>query len=150
MMIMTSLQRRDLVFLPFQFGLLESSRPPRFISAAAYIFREVVRDLDLAQIYGHVPDQDDQDQDQDGGPGPGPGPGRRKGGGGGGSSVANGVDLRWLSGVGSAYLTCSIVKQAQEDRSLRIVRIAEMYLAAGFHRDIDVSDHDVDVSHILT
>lgn len=126
--------------MPFQFGLLESSNPPRYISVAAYIFREVVRDLDLAQIYGHVADQD-QEEPEEGRAGAGAG--RRKMGG--GSSVANGVDLRWLSSVGSAYLTCSIVKQAQEDRSLRVVKIADMYLAAGFHIDIDVTDHDVDV-----
>jgi hypothetical protein len=127
--------------MPFQFGLLESSNPPRYISVAAYIFREVVRDLDLAQIYGHVADQDPEEQEREG-EGAGAGGGRRRMG---GSSVANGVDLRWLSSVGSAYLTCSIVKQAQEDRSLRVVKIADMYLTAGFHIDIDVTDHDIDV-----
>ena len=58
----------------------------------------------------------------------------------------NGVDLRWLSSLGSAYLTCYVVKQAHEDRSLRLVMVADMYLAAGFHSDLDVTDQDIDVS----
>ena len=130
------------MFMPFQFGLLDSSNPPQYISVAAYIFREVVRDLDLALIYGHVDDQADQADQAEQQPlaGPGPGRSRRVGGG------LNGVDLRWLSSLGSAHLTCSVVKQAQEDRSLRIVKVADMYLAAGFHSDLDITDQDIDVS----
>ena len=126
--------------MPFQFGLLDSSNPPQYISVAAYIFREVVRDLDLALIYGHVDDQADQADQAEQQPLAGPGRSRRVGGG------LNGVDLRWLSSLGSAYLTCSVVKQAQEDRSLRLVKVADMFLAAGFHSDLDVTDQDIDVS----
>lgn len=60
----------------------------------------------------------------------------------------SGVDLKWLPALESAHLAVSLVKQAQEDRQIRVVKIADMFLSAGLdvEKEIEVKDQDVDVS----
>ena len=49
-----TLQRRDLVHLPFDFALVSPESPALHWEAAAYIFREVVRDTELMYVYGEL------------------------------------------------------------------------------------------------
>jgi hypothetical protein len=47
-----TLQRADLVHMPFEFALLSPESPAEHWEAAAYIFREVVRGSELMFVYG--------------------------------------------------------------------------------------------------
>ena len=49
-----TLQRTDLVHLPFDFALLSPESPAEHWEAAAYIFREVVKDSELMYVYGEM------------------------------------------------------------------------------------------------
>ncbi|KAJ1428375.1 hypothetical protein B484DRAFT_419428 [Ochromonadaceae sp. CCMP2298] len=49
-----SLQRKDLVHLPFDFALTSPESPPEHWEAAAYIFKEVVREMELMYVYGDL------------------------------------------------------------------------------------------------
>jgi hypothetical protein len=46
--------RKVLAFLPFETGLIAPNRPRSYYDAAAYIFQEVVRDINFSFIYGDV------------------------------------------------------------------------------------------------
>lgn len=100
--------------MPFQFGLLDASNPPEYISVAAFIFQEVVRDLSLSTIYGD-------------------------------SEAGIGADLKWLPELSSAHLIVSIVRLSQEDKGVRVIKIMDMYTAAGFDQEIEVNDNDISV-----
>lgn len=100
-----TLQRKDLVLMPFEFALVSPESPSEQWEAAAYLFREVVRDPELMYAYGEQ-------------------------------------DLRWLPELQSAPLVISIVKAAMEDKSLRLVKIAELFHDAGL-KDMQVTDDDV-------
>jgi hypothetical protein len=104
-----TLRRADLVQMPFDFALISAERSPEHWEAAAFLFREVVRDSNYMFYYGDI-------------------------------------DLRWLPDIQSAPLVISVVKAAMEDRSLRIVRFAELFAEAGL-TDMMVTDDDVMVSH---
>lgn len=106
-----TLQRKDLLMMPFEFALLSPESPSQHWEAAAYLFREVVRDVELMYAYGEL-------------------------------------DLRWLPELQSAPLVISIVKAAMEDKSLRVVKIAELFHDAGL-KDMEVTDDDVLVRYCL-
>lgn len=102
-----TLLRKDLVHFPFDFGLVTPESTSVQWEVAAYIFKEVVRDVDLMYIYGEL-------------------------------------NLRFLPELQSAPLIISLVKAAMDDKSLKIIKIAEMFNDAGLE-DIGVLDDDVQV-----
>jgi hypothetical protein len=106
-----TLRRADIVHLPFDFGLMSPESPAHHWEAAAYVFREVVRDSELMFVYGEL-------------------------------------DLRWLPELQSAPLIISLVKAAMEDKSLKIVKLAEVFRDAGLE-DMAVNDDDVQVTQTL-
>jgi hypothetical protein len=48
------LKRKTLVNFPFEFALISPNRPQNYYDAAAFIFQEVVRDIELMFVYGDI------------------------------------------------------------------------------------------------
>lgn len=61
------------------------------------------------------------------------------------SEAGAGVDLKWLPELTSAHLIVSLVRLSQEDKGIRVIKIIDMYTAAGFDQDIEVNDNDISV-----
>eukprot|EP01038_Epipyxis_sp_PR26KG_P005892 gene5892-8130_t len=100
-----SLTRKDLVYLPFIFGLTEANSPVSYWEAAAYMFQEVMKDMDLIYVYGEL-------------------------------------DLRWLPELNNPLLVISLVKHAEEDRHLKVMKIPDMFKSAGFDMDEDYDNNN--------